>query len=256
MTTGLASRAIPCVAALLAVTAPAAAQARQADPAALSPAASQGAGGSSSSGSTQSAERRGVFAVSGMAFGYRAEHRMRYLGAVHEQSGNWLGGEGTIRLGPITLRASGLTGKLSGDTSVTNPDRTVRVSSGSLGVRPAGWLEFGADVGARRVETSASTVVTRLVGGHVGLAVPLGLDGLAGTASATYYPVTDVTGDEKLSLALAGEMGFLYTPPRGGVMIGLAYRFERYDYSAGALGPARLEQQRSVVARVGLKLGS
>jgi len=193
--------------------------------------------------------------LSGVALAYRAEQRMRYLGTVHDQSGTWFGGEGLARVGPIGLRVSGVTGRLSGDTSVTNPDRTVRISEATLSLWPAPWLDLGADVVARRVESSASTVVSRLLGGHAGLAIPLGVDGLTGTVRGVYYPATDVTGDEKLSLALSGELGFLYAPSRGGIVLRLSYRFERYDYAATTLGPARLEQVRSVVVGLGIHFG-
>jgi len=193
--------------------------------------------------------------LSGVALAYRVEQRMRYLGSVHDQSGTWFGGEGLARVGPVGLRVSGVTGRLSGDTSVTNPDRTVRISTASLSLWPAAWLDLGADVVARRVESNASTVVARLFGGHAGLAIPLGVQGLTGTVQAVYYPATDVTGDEKLSLALSGELGFLYAPSRRGIVLRLSYRFERYDYEESALGPARLEQVRSVVAGLGIKFG-
>mgnify|MGYP001310857179 CR=1 FL=1 len=193
--------------------------------------------------------------LSGVALAYRVEQRMRYLGTVHDQSGTWFGVEGQARLGPVTLRLGGVTGKLAGDTSATNPDRDIRVSAISLGIRPTVWLEVGADVAARRVASPASTVVTRLFGGHLALALPLGVDGLSGNATVVYYPAAGVTGDEKLSLALSGELGFSYLPSRGGLVLRLSYRFERYDFGATALGPARLEQVRTVVAGLGIHFG-
>jgi hypothetical protein len=192
--------------------------------------------------------------LTGAALVYRAEQRVRYLGSVHEQSGTWIGGEGLVRVGRFGLRVSGVTGHLSGDTSATHPDRDVRVTAASLTLQPVGGLELGADVVARRVVASASTVVARLLGGHVGAAIPLGVEGLTGTVRGDYYPATDVTGDERISLALSGEIGALYAPSRGGIVVRLSYRFERYDYSASALGPARLEQVRTVVVGLGIQL--
>jgi hypothetical protein len=192
--------------------------------------------------------------LSGAAVGYRVEQRMRHLGTIYEQSGTWFGAEAQARIGAVTLRVSGLTGTLTGDTSVTNPDRDVRVSAISLGIRPAMWLEVGADVAARRVASPASTVITRLLGAHVGLAVALGVDGLSGNATVVYYPAADVTGDESLALAASGELGFSYAPPHVPIMLRLAYRFERYDFSGSTLGPARLEQVRAVVAGLGIRL--
>lgn len=192
--------------------------------------------------------------LTGVALAYRAQQRLRYLGSTHEQSGTWFGGEGLARVGRVGLRVSGVTGHLSGDTSATNSDRTVRVSEASLSLQPFGWLEFGADVVARRVASSASTVVSRLLGGHVGVAIPLGIEGLTGAVRGVYYPATDVTGEEVLSLALSGEIGVLYAPSRSGIVLRLSYRFERYDYAASTLGPARLEQVRSVVVGLGIRL--
>jgi hypothetical protein len=192
--------------------------------------------------------------LTGVALVQRAEHRLRYLGSVHEQSGIWFGGEGLASFGRVRLRVSGVTGHLSGDTSVTNPDRSVRVSEASLSLQPIGWLEFGTDVVARRVASPASTVVLRLLGGHVGVAIPLGVEGLTGAVRGVYYPATDVTGDEALSLALRGEIGVLYAPSRSGIALRLSYRFERYDYAAGTLGSARLEQVRAVVVGLGIRM--
>lgn len=199
------------------------------------------------------AQTRGL-GLTAVALAYRAEQRLRYLGTTHEQSGTWFGAEGQARFGRVGLRISGVTGHLSGDTSATNPDRTVRASEASVSLQPVGWLEVGADVVARRVASSSSTVVARLFGGHVEAAIPLGMEGLTGSVRGVYYPATDVTGDEALSLALSGEIGVLYAPSRGGIVLRLSYRFERYDYAAGALGPARLEQVRSVVVGVGIQL--
>jgi hypothetical protein len=88
----------------------------------------------------------------------------------------------------------------------------------------------------------------------VGAAVPLGLEGLTGTVRGVYYPATGVTGDETLSLALSGEIGVVYGPPRGRMVLRLSFRFERYDYEESALGPARLEQVRAVVVGLGIRL--
>jgi len=204
---------------------------------------------------TPSRAQTGGPSVSAAGVAYRVEQRMRYLGTIHEQSGTWFGGEGQARFGAVTLRVSGVTGKLAGDTSVTNPDRDVRVSAISLGIRPTAWLEVGADVAARRVSSPAATVVARLFGGHLALALPLGVDGLSGNATIVYYPATGVTGVEKLTLAASSELGFSYEPPRRAIVLRLAYRVERYDFSESALGPARLEQVRAVVAGFGMRLG-
>lgn len=204
---------------------------------------------------TPSRAQTGGPSVAAAGVAYRVEQRMRYLGTIHEQSGTWFGGEGQARLGSVTLRVSGVTGKLAGDTSVTNPDRDVRVSAISLSIRPISWLEVGADVAARRVSSPAAAVVTRLFGGHFALALPLGVDGLSGNATAVYYPAAAVTGDEKLALAASSELGFSYAPPRSAIVLRLAYRVERYDFSGSALGPARLEQVRAVVAGLGMRLG-
>lgn len=202
---------------------------------------------------TGSGPRQGAVGLSAVALAYRAEHQMRYLGTTRNQSGTWFGGEAQLSAGPVALSISGVAGKLKGQAGAMNPDRSVRVSAASLGIRPIAWFEVGADVAARRVQSPASVVVTRLFGGHARIAIPLGVDGLSGNATAVYFPATAVTGDEKLTLALSGELGFTYAPSSRGVAMRLAYRFERYDYSAAALGPARLEQQQSLVAGIGVK---
>lgn len=194
-------------------------------------------------------------ALSGVALAYQTQYRLRYAGVLHDQTGTWLGGEGALRLGPVVLRASGLVGKLSGDTSIVNPDRTLRITTLGLGLRPASWLELGADVMARRVESGPTTLLWRLVGGHVGIALPLGLRGLTGTAVGTYYPASSVTGGAKLNVALSGELGVSYAPPRSVVVLRLAYRFERYDFAPTGTDPARLEQLRALVAGLGIRVG-
>jgi hypothetical protein len=192
--------------------------------------------------------------IAGAALAQRVQYRLRYAGGIHDQSGTWLAAEGMAHLGLVFIRTSLASGALSGDTSAVNPDRTFRVTSLSIGIRPTAWLEFGPDVMARRVESSASTVIWRLLGGHLGIALPLGLEGLAGTATGTYYASRAVTGDEKLNLALTGELGVSFAPPGIVMMLRISYRFERYDFDALGGNQPRLEQARSLVAGVGLSL--
>jgi hypothetical protein len=56
-------------------------------------------------------------------------------------------------------------------------------------------------------------------------------------------------------LAVAGELGVSYAPARGGLLLLVAYRLERYDFDALTGDQPRLEQARSLVAAVGVHLG-
>ncbi len=193
--------------------------------------------------------------LAGTVLTQSVQYRLRYVGSVHDQSGTWLGGEGAARFGPVLVRVSLTKGDLSGDTSAINPDRTLRVTNLSLSIRPVVWVEVGADAMARRVESSASTIIWRLLGGHFGIALPLGLEGLSGTATGTYYAWRSVTGGEVLNLAATGDLGVAYAPRGGVIILRVAYRFERYDFDGLGGDPPRLEQSRSLVAGIGVRLG-
>ncbi len=193
--------------------------------------------------------------LAGGGVAYNVEHRILYQGAVREQTGLWTGGEGSLRLGPVRVGLGGVMGTLSGGTDPANPERKVRSSVVTLLIRPARWVELGAEAEARRFESDIATTVWRLAGPSLRISAPLGPAGLAGTAHVSYFPLATVTGDQKIALAFRGSVGVSLSPPRVPITAQVAYRFERFDFAASAGGSERLEQFRGVTAGLGFRLG-
>ena len=196
-------------------------------------------------------------AISGGAIGYSVTRRLSFSGTVHEQTGTWMGVEGGARLGSVTIGASGLFGKVSGDPdTTTNPDLDMRVSDAWLRVRVAPWLDLGIEGEARRQEAKTGVTTWRLIGGTARATPPLGVSGLTGLAEVTYFAsASDVGSSASISPALRATMGVSFSPSPGRVELRLAYRFERYDFSASGTGPARLEQFSGIMAGAAVRLG-
>lgn len=196
----------------------------------------------------------GGLSASGAAYNSRLV--IRYEGAVAEQTGTLVGGAGSLRVGPIALTVGGFTGKLtSAEPSAVNPDRSVRATTVALYLAPEPVFAVGAEVEARRYETTAGVAWERLVGGSASLALPLGPAGLRGGVQLDYLPVASVSGADSLDRAIRGTFGLAYAPPRVPIVFSVAYRLERYDFKASGSQPARLEQLDGIVIGAGLRLG-
>lgn len=200
--------------------------------------------------------QRSAVAVSGSALAYQAEYLLRFEGAVQEQSGTLLGGEGALRIRRFRLLARGFTGTLApSDQDPANPRRQVRVSEASLQFTPVRSLSFGADVAARRYVTNVGTTLWRLVGASAGLSQNLGTSALVATADIAVYPLAKVTNDAKLRVAMRAVCGLQVAPGSGRFVLQLAYRFERFDFEGLGNTPARLDQMQAIAAGIGVRLG-
>jgi hypothetical protein len=186
---------------------------------------------------------------------YNVEYHVLYQGTVQRQRGTWVGGSGAVRVGPVSLTISGLTGTLSGGDASVSPSQSVRVSAVHLGLRPASWIELGAEGEARHFETAVATRTWRLVGPTLRLTPAMGAAGLAATAQLSYFPSAAASGDQKIELALRGSVGLSFAPSTFPLLAEVAYRFERFDFSASENVPVRLEEFRGVVASLGIRLG-
>lgn len=194
--------------------------------------------------------------LSGASLVYNVEDRVLYRGAVEQQSGVWIGGEGALQMGVLHLGVVGLFGTLRGGDPLVNPDQTVRASSVTLSLAPVRGLLVGAEAEARRFSSDAGTTTWRLLGVHARSATGLGITGLAGTAEASYFISAQVIGGaDRLNPALRATLGVAYQSPRGPLQIHLGYRFERFDFEVAGAAPARQRQFRGVVAGLGLRLG-
>jgi len=189
--------------------------------------------------------------------GYMARHRTHVQDSVLEQTGVWFGGQGLLRVGPLILAGRGLMGKLSGDAAVTNPDRTVRVTTVSAQYAVTPTLALGAALEARRTETDVDVTVWKLLGPAVRFAPSFGVPGLVGLVDVRYFAVVTLPEgvQEKMSVALEADLGVSYTAPASGLTISVGYRLERFDFSAVGTAPARLEQVSGLTVGVGLRLG-
>lgn len=178
---------------------------------------------------------------------FASSHRLLYEGQVLEQSGLWLGGRVGIRIGRVGAEIAGAFGSLSGDDA-SNPERAVRASSIALQTFPTDWLTASLVAEACRFESDAATQLWRLVGPRLDLHVPLGAPMVSGTAVLAVYPLALSSGSTDMSFALRSEFGATVLVRRA-VQLGIAYRFERFDFAAPAAagGSARLEQLAGLV---------
>jgi hypothetical protein len=195
--------------------------------------------------------------LAGSATAYPVTRRVSYLGIVREQTGTWIGAEGSVSLGKVALGLGGFLGKVSGDPDpTTNPDLDMRVSDLWVAFRAMPWLDLGGTLEVRRQESSVGVNSWRLIGPTARATPGLGVSWLTGLAEVTYFvSASDVGSGAGISPALRATFGAAYAPPPGHFELRVAYRFERFDFAAVGINPARLEQFSGVLARVGLKVG-
>jgi hypothetical protein len=193
--------------------------------------------------------------LGGGGLAYHVQHRVLYAGAVREQTGTFVGAEGSARLGPVRVGVLGLMGTLSGGNDAANPDKKVRASAVTVMLEASPRIAVGAELEAKRFESDAGVTAWRLIGGTGRVALSLGMPGLVGTAQVSYFPSASVVGGAKMGLAFRGTVGASYRSPRGPLTLSLGYRFERFDFKAVGSAPARLEQFRGVIVGAGLRLG-
>jgi hypothetical protein len=194
--------------------------------------------------------------LGGGAMGYVVTRRVSYQGAVRQQTGMWVGVEGSVRLGMVTVGASGFFGKMAGDSApATNPDLDMRVSNVWGRFNAAPWVDLGVILEARRQASAVGVTTWRLIGPMVRLTPSLGVSGLEGSAEVAYFASASVVGGEAISPALRATLGARYTPPGGHLEFAVGYRLERFDFAAMAGNPARLEQFSGIVAGASVRLG-
>jgi hypothetical protein len=197
--------------------------------------------------------------VNAMGLGYQVQYHVRYAGEVEEQTGMLAGGQGWLRLGVIEIGGQGLVGQLVGGSDTTIPDRTVRFSTAWVNLRLGNGASTGMVFEARRYETALGTSVWRLLGGRALFSSSLGPPGFAGVVDVTYFFAVKAPGLAAPAVALRGEVGVVFAPGNGPIVLQLTYRFERFDFRESGIGTdataARLEQGRGLVAGLGLRLG-
>lgn len=178
------------------------------------------------------------------------QRHVRYQGAPYRQTGTFIGASGALALGPLLLRLDGLKGTLD-DTATVATKTDLRTTALGVLVQPIPWIALGARVDARHFESPVGVVNWKLAGGNVVLTPPLGGSGLVGLLDVAYFPFRS---DSNMSLAYQATVGISLVT-RGLFTARVAYRFERYDFTATGTQPARLEQFRGAVAGVGVRLG-
>ena len=186
---------------------------------------------------------------------FNIQRRLSYQSVVYEQTGVALGAAGTVRLGPVQLRLSGLFGTLKGDGSALNPEVKLRTTAVTIGVAVQPWITVGAVAEARRFEADAGISTWKLLGAAVRAEPALGLLGLRGLAEGVLLPAGSVSNGPKTKVAFQFLVGIAYQAPRGPFQARLGYRFERYDFAAAGLSPERYEQFGGIVAEAGFRLG-
>lgn len=197
----------------------------------------------------------GRVAVGGVV--QRVQYHVQSLGAnlastIEEQSGTFVGVEGSVRLGMVAVSARSVMGSLapSGDLA-GGPDRASRVTAIAMHLQPSPALAFGPEIEAFRFDTDLGVVAYRFIGVSGRATIPLGSSGLSGSVDGAFFPVSAVSGDAAVSVALRVGVGVVLAPGRGPFFASVGYRLDRIDFSEGG----RLEQFRGLTFGAGLRLG-
>lgn len=191
--------------------------------------------------------------VEGVVGGYMVQSHVLFTNARMEQTGQWLGGEGTLRVGRGRVTLAGAIGSLNGDDDALHPDRKGRSTALIGGIQALPWLALGAGAEARRFDTDVGVTIWRLVGANVRI-TPALASALEGLVDVTWWPSATAIEGDKISLALRTIIGADYRVANGPVRIRLAYRFERFDFEEQS-GSARLEQFRGATLGAVVRLG-
>jgi len=189
------------------------------------------------------------------ADGFNVQRRVFLQNAVVEQTGMWIGGSGTVRLGKLRVGLSGLMGTLKGDGTPANPEVKARATALTVGIAFTPALTVGAQMEARRFDADAGTTSWRLIGGRARLEPGLGIPGLRGLADLAVLPASSVSGGPSLKMALETTVGLSFRPSRSVFQARLAYRFERFDIGAQGLAGERYEQFRGLMVEAGIGIG-
>lgn len=172
------------------------------------------------------------------------QRRVSYLGTVDEQTGFWVGVEGSVKVRRVTIGASGFFGSLArASDALATPNLDVRVSALFVETTLSDWFDVGAVAEARRYQSDVGVNIWRLIGPQLRVTPELGLPSLAASVELTYFASASVIGGaERLSPAIRAVVGTSWTPPRFPLLLRVNYRFERFDFGAVGTDPARLEQ--------------
>ncbi len=178
-------------------------------------------------------------ALTGSAFVSLAEHRVQAGFGVERVSGGLLGLKASLRVRSqvnVAVRVEGGSLKAS-DSGVF--DRDVGEIGVDARVSAARWLELQTGVARRVYSTVLARQAWTLVAAGAGVRLGLVGDAVHGLASASWLPVTSVSGLPRPDLAFRAATGLEYS--RAGLTFGLAYSLERYDFPAQGT-VRRLEQ--------------
>jgi len=193
--------------------------------------------------------------IEASAMTFTVQSQVRFAGTRVEQSGQWMGGDGAIRLGFLRVGMFAALGSLNGTADALHPDSKGRVTSITVHMLPRSWMALGAVAEAKAFQTDVGTTVWRLLGANVRLTPALDTRTLEGLVDVSYWPSATVVGGEAMPLALRAVVGATYRIAGGPLGIRLAYRFERFDFESRGSVPARLEQFRGATLGALLRFG-
>jgi len=170
------------------------------------------------------------------------------LGGVTERiDGAWAGLTLELTAGAFSLAGIGTRGRL---TAPDVPRRDVGEMSvaGRYDLRP--WLSVDAGYIARAFSSAAGYqrwgIVAVGASGHRDLGTPA----VRAVVTLAWLPVVKITNQEAPTFALRSDVGLFVTPGRFPLDFALAYRVERFHFSAAA---ARSEQFEAFTLSVGVQ---
>ena len=188
--------------------------------------------------------------------GFNVQRRVYLQNSVLEQTGLWIGGSGTARLGKLRIGVSGLTGKFKGEAGdPANTEVKARTTAVTVQLAFTPALMAGVQAEGRRFDADAGVTSWRLIGVRARFEPALGIPGLRGLADVAVLPASSVSNGPSIKMALEAAVGVTLAPPRSPLLARLTYRFERFDIAEEGLAAERYEQFRGLTVEVGFRLG-
>jgi hypothetical protein len=175
-------------------------------------------------------------------------------GVTEEIGGVWFGGALAVHLGPAVVRARALGGTMTPVGSSNAFERDGGELQGGLALHPTPWVSLDGSFTYRAFDSPVGFQSWTMPAVGVTLSPPLGDPDLRAYLRGSYLPSVAVSGREAPDLGLWAEGGVRAALRVAPIVIGLSYRFERYDFPTNTV--TRVEQFDRLALEVGVRLGS
>lgn len=178
------------------------------------------------------------------------KHSTRLTGLTERVDGAWAGGVLEFGVGRLGVSLSGMRGRLTAPDPGSVPERDVGelTLDGQYGLRP--WLRLELRYTARAFSSAAGYQRWDLVGVGAAASRDLGTPAVRAFVSLLYFPVVNVSEQERPSFVLGSDVGIALAPSKLPIAVMLSYRIERFSFADAA---ARSEQFEALTLSLGVR---